>query len=149
MSLISDQCSRSASVSPLTPCSHHHHPHQHSAERWRVSASTPDITQRQQKRNSTPVNTCTQQLTHKCRVIHIIMLISTNIQKLWFDFVLFLKEVSYAHQGCIYLTLKCSKKSNIEKIICLFYWFVRHYKCLCHFCYLMCPFWIKCINLFF
>uniref|UniRef100_A0A8C2IXM4 MAP7 domain containing 1 n=1 Tax=Cyprinus carpio TaxID=7962 RepID=A0A8C2IXM4_CYPCA len=47
------QCSRSASVSPLTPCSHHH-PHQHSAERWRVSASTPDITQRQQRRNSTP-----------------------------------------------------------------------------------------------
>ncbi|XP_067268392.1 MAP7 domain-containing protein 1-like isoform X1 [Chanodichthys erythropterus] len=47
------QCSRSASVSPLTPCSHHH-PHQHSAERWRVSASTPDITQRQHRRNSTP-----------------------------------------------------------------------------------------------
>ncbi|XP_026088009.1 MAP7 domain-containing protein 1-like isoform X4 [Carassius auratus] len=47
------QCSRSASVSPLTPCSHHH-PHQHSAERWRVSASTPDITQRQLRRNSTP-----------------------------------------------------------------------------------------------
>ncbi|XP_073677916.1 MAP7 domain-containing protein 1b isoform X3 [Garra rufa] len=47
------QCSRSASVSPLTPCSHHH-PHRHSAERWRVSASTPDITQRQQRRNSTP-----------------------------------------------------------------------------------------------
>ncbi|XP_026145460.1 MAP7 domain-containing protein 1-like isoform X3 [Carassius auratus] len=46
------QCSRSASVS-LTPCSHHH-PHQHSAERWRVSASTPDITQRQSRRNSTP-----------------------------------------------------------------------------------------------
>ncbi|XP_052440291.1 MAP7 domain-containing protein 1-like isoform X4 [Carassius gibelio] len=46
------QCSRSASVS-LTPCSHHH-PHQHSAERWRVSASTPDITQRQPRRNSTP-----------------------------------------------------------------------------------------------
>ncbi|XP_067281707.1 MAP7 domain-containing protein 1b isoform X3 [Pseudorasbora parva] len=47
------QCSRSASVSPLTPCSHHH-PHQHSADRWRVSASTPDITQRQHRRNSTP-----------------------------------------------------------------------------------------------
>ncbi|XP_077051076.1 uncharacterized protein LOC143701569 isoform X4 [Siphateles boraxobius] len=47
------QCSRSASVSPLTPCSHHH-PHQHSAERWRVSASTPDITQRTHRRNSTP-----------------------------------------------------------------------------------------------
>ncbi|KAK7139470.1 hypothetical protein R3I93_016568 [Phoxinus phoxinus] len=47
------QCSRSASVSPLTPCSHHH-PHQHSAERWRVSASTPDITQRAHRRNSTP-----------------------------------------------------------------------------------------------
>ncbi|XP_059365113.1 MAP7 domain-containing protein 1-like isoform X4 [Carassius carassius] len=47
------QSSRSASVSPLTPCSHHH-PHQHSAERWRVSASTPDITQRQLRRNSTP-----------------------------------------------------------------------------------------------
>lgn len=47
------QCSRSASVSPLTPCSHHH-PHQHNAERWRVSASTPDITQRAHRRNSTP-----------------------------------------------------------------------------------------------
>uniref|UniRef100_A0AAY4DRK0 MAP7 domain containing 1b n=1 Tax=Denticeps clupeoides TaxID=299321 RepID=A0AAY4DRK0_9TELE len=47
-------CSRSASASPLTPCSHHH-PHQRASEQWRVSASTPDITQRQRRRHSTPV----------------------------------------------------------------------------------------------
>nr|XP_057902204.1 MAP7 domain-containing protein 1-like isoform X6 [Doryrhamphus excisus] len=50
----SHHCSRSASASPLNACSHH--PHQNSAERWRLSsASTPDITQRQRQRNSTPV----------------------------------------------------------------------------------------------
>uniref|UniRef100_A0AAZ3RCC9 MAP7 domain containing 1b n=1 Tax=Oncorhynchus tshawytscha TaxID=74940 RepID=A0AAZ3RCC9_ONCTS len=44
----------SASASPLDACSHHH-PHRDSSERWRggVSASTPDITQRQHRRNST------------------------------------------------------------------------------------------------
>ncbi|XP_051519407.1 MAP7 domain-containing protein 1-like isoform X2 [Myxocyprinus asiaticus] len=46
------QCSRSSSVSPLTGCSHHR-PHQHNTERWRVSTSTPDITQRQHRRNAT------------------------------------------------------------------------------------------------
>ncbi|XP_034017316.1 MAP7 domain-containing protein 1-like isoform X2 [Thalassophryne amazonica] len=51
----SHHCFRSASASPLNACSHHH-PHQNAAERWRVSsASTPDITQRQHRRNSTPV----------------------------------------------------------------------------------------------
>nr|XP_057902205.1 MAP7 domain-containing protein 1-like isoform X7 [Doryrhamphus excisus] len=46
--------SDSSSASPLNACSHH--PHQNSAERWRLSsASTPDITQRQRQRNSTPV----------------------------------------------------------------------------------------------
>ncbi|XP_052328712.1 MAP7 domain-containing protein 1-like isoform X3 [Oncorhynchus keta] len=50
----SHHCSRSASASPLDACSHHH-PHRDSSERWRggVSASTPDITQRQRRRNST------------------------------------------------------------------------------------------------
>lgn len=48
-------CSRSASASPLNACTHHS---QNAAERWRVSsASTPDITQRQRRRNSTPVGT--------------------------------------------------------------------------------------------
>ncbi|XP_027142612.1 MAP7 domain-containing protein 1 isoform X2 [Larimichthys crocea] len=52
----SHHCSRSASASPLNVCSHHH-PHQNAAERWRVSsASTPDITQRQRRRNSTLVD---------------------------------------------------------------------------------------------
>ncbi|XP_061839170.1 uncharacterized protein [Nerophis lumbriciformis] len=51
----SHHCSRSASASPLNAFSHH--PHQNSAERWRLSsASTPDITQRQRQRNSTPVD---------------------------------------------------------------------------------------------
>ncbi|TNN27456.1 Ensconsin [Liparis tanakae] len=46
--------SDSLSASPLNAGSHHH-PH-HNAERWRLSsASTPDITQRQRRRNSTPV----------------------------------------------------------------------------------------------
>ncbi|XP_064870347.1 MAP7 domain-containing protein 1-like [Oncorhynchus nerka] len=54
MHLDSHHCSRSASASPLDACSHHH-PHRDSSERWRggVSASTPDITQRQRRRNST------------------------------------------------------------------------------------------------
>ncbi|XP_061839176.1 uncharacterized protein [Nerophis lumbriciformis] len=47
--------SDSSSASPLNAFSHH--PHQNSAERWRLSsASTPDITQRQRQRNSTPVD---------------------------------------------------------------------------------------------
>ncbi|XP_051991404.1 MAP7 domain-containing protein 1-like isoform X3 [Xyrauchen texanus] len=46
------QCSRSSSVSPLTGCSHRR-PHQHNTERWRVSSSTPDITQRQHRHNAT------------------------------------------------------------------------------------------------
>jgi len=50
----SHHCSRSVSASPLNAGSLHH-PHQN-AERWRLSsASTPDITQRQRRRNSTPV----------------------------------------------------------------------------------------------
>lgn len=50
----SHQCSRSASASPLSACSHQH---RNTAERWRASsASTPDITQRQRRRNSTPVS---------------------------------------------------------------------------------------------
>ena len=60
----SHHCSRSASASPLNASSHHH-PHQ-SAERWRVSsASTPDITQRQRRRNSTPVRTHDDSHTYK------------------------------------------------------------------------------------
>ncbi|XP_046875469.1 MAP7 domain-containing protein 1-like isoform X1 [Hypomesus transpacificus] len=54
----SQQCSRSASASPLTACSHlhHRHPDRHAPpDRWRVSASTPDITQRPRRRNSTPL----------------------------------------------------------------------------------------------
>ncbi|XP_047675576.1 MAP7 domain-containing protein 1b isoform X4 [Tachysurus fulvidraco] len=42
-----NQCSRSPSASPLAACSH-----QHNTDRW--SSSTPDITQRQRGRNSTP-----------------------------------------------------------------------------------------------
>ncbi|XP_051527020.1 MAP7 domain-containing protein 1-like isoform X2 [Myxocyprinus asiaticus] len=49
---------RSRSVATLQnssdPRCSNHHPHQHNTERWRVSASTPDITQRQHRRNSTP-----------------------------------------------------------------------------------------------
>lgn len=52
----SHHCSRSASASLLNACSHHH-PHQNAAERWRVSsASTPDITQHQRRRHSTPLD---------------------------------------------------------------------------------------------
>ncbi|XP_064206182.1 MAP7 domain-containing protein 1a isoform X1 [Anguilla rostrata] len=48
-------CPRSASASPLTVCNHHRHPHHRYSERWKVSASTPDITQRQRRRDSTPL----------------------------------------------------------------------------------------------
>uniref|UniRef100_W5K2V6 MAP7 domain containing 1a n=1 Tax=Astyanax mexicanus TaxID=7994 RepID=W5K2V6_ASTMX len=44
-------CPRSASASPLTLCSHRPH---RCSERWRVTASTPDITQRNRRRDSTP-----------------------------------------------------------------------------------------------
>uniref|UniRef100_A0A8C2XGH8 MAP7 domain containing 1 n=1 Tax=Cyclopterus lumpus TaxID=8103 RepID=A0A8C2XGH8_CYCLU len=42
-------CPRSASASPLTP-----QPHHRCSDRWRVTSSTPDITQRQHRRSSTP-----------------------------------------------------------------------------------------------
>uniref|UniRef100_A0A3P8WY68 MAP7 domain containing 1 n=1 Tax=Cynoglossus semilaevis TaxID=244447 RepID=A0A3P8WY68_CYNSE len=45
-------CPRSASASPLTLCSHQ--PHHRCSDRWRVTSSTPDITQRQHRRSSTP-----------------------------------------------------------------------------------------------
>ncbi|XP_024270821.1 MAP7 domain-containing protein 1-like isoform X4 [Oncorhynchus tshawytscha] len=44
-------CPRSASASPLTLCAHR--PHHRCSDRWRVTSSTPDITQR--RRNSTPI----------------------------------------------------------------------------------------------
>ncbi|KAM4600450.1 MAP7 domain-containing protein 1a [Polymixia lowei] len=47
-------CPRSASASPLTLCAHR--PHHRCSDRWRVSSSTPDITQRQHRRSSTPVD---------------------------------------------------------------------------------------------
>nr|XP_046169761.1 MAP7 domain-containing protein 1-like [Oncorhynchus gorbuscha] len=43
-------CPRSASASPLTLCAHR--PHHRCSDRWRVTSSTPDITQR--RRDSTP-----------------------------------------------------------------------------------------------
>ncbi|XP_044064375.1 MAP7 domain-containing protein 1a isoform X2 [Siniperca chuatsi] len=46
-------CPRSASASPLT-CAHQ--PHHRCSERWRVTSSTPDITQRQHRRSSTPMD---------------------------------------------------------------------------------------------
>ncbi|XP_024917242.1 MAP7 domain-containing protein 1a [Cynoglossus semilaevis] len=46
-------CPRSASASPLTLCSHQ--PHHRCSDRWRVTSSTPDITQRQHRRSSTPM----------------------------------------------------------------------------------------------
>uniref|UniRef100_A0A3P9NG81 MAP7 domain containing 1 n=1 Tax=Poecilia reticulata TaxID=8081 RepID=A0A3P9NG81_POERE len=52
--LNSSLCPRSASASPLTLCAHQ--PHQRCSDRWRVTSSTPDITQRQHRRSSTPVN---------------------------------------------------------------------------------------------
>ncbi|XP_030014220.1 MAP7 domain-containing protein 1a isoform X2 [Sphaeramia orbicularis] len=47
-------CPRSASASPLTLCSHQ--PHHRCSDRWRVTSSTPDITQRHQRRSSTPMD---------------------------------------------------------------------------------------------
>nr|XP_046157963.1 MAP7 domain-containing protein 1-like isoform X9 [Oncorhynchus gorbuscha] len=44
-------CPRSASASPLTLCAHR--PHHRCSDRWRVTSSTPDITQR--RRDSTPI----------------------------------------------------------------------------------------------
>uniref|UniRef100_M4AK78 MAP7 domain containing 1a n=1 Tax=Xiphophorus maculatus TaxID=8083 RepID=M4AK78_XIPMA len=48
----SSLCPRSASASPLTLCAHQ--PHHRCSDRWRVTSSTPDITQRQHRRSSTP-----------------------------------------------------------------------------------------------
>uniref|UniRef100_A0A8C5DQP1 Ensconsin-like n=1 Tax=Gouania willdenowi TaxID=441366 RepID=A0A8C5DQP1_GOUWI len=45
-------CPRSASASPLTLYTHQ--PHHRCSDRWRVTSSTPDIPQRQQRRSSTP-----------------------------------------------------------------------------------------------
>lgn len=47
-------CPRSVSASPLTLCTHQ--PHHRCSERWTVTSSTPDITQRQHRRSSTPVS---------------------------------------------------------------------------------------------
>ncbi|XP_034029976.1 MAP7 domain-containing protein 1a isoform X2 [Thalassophryne amazonica] len=47
-------CPRSTSASPLTLCAHQ--PHRRCSDRWRVTSSTPDITQRQQRRSSTPID---------------------------------------------------------------------------------------------
>ncbi|XP_017330889.1 MAP7 domain-containing protein 1a isoform X2 [Ictalurus punctatus] len=46
-------CPRSASASPLAVCSHRPH---RCSERWRVTASTPDITQRPRRRGITPMD---------------------------------------------------------------------------------------------
>ncbi|XP_043973998.1 MAP7 domain-containing protein 1a isoform X4 [Gambusia affinis] len=50
----SSLCPRSASASPLTLCAHQ--PHHRCSDRWRVTSSTPDITQRQHRRSSTPMD---------------------------------------------------------------------------------------------
>ncbi|XP_068615535.1 MAP7 domain-containing protein 1a [Brachionichthys hirsutus] len=47
-------CPRSASASPLTLCVHQ--PHHRCSDRWRVTSSTPDITQRHHRRSSTPMD---------------------------------------------------------------------------------------------
>uniref|UniRef100_A0A8C5G303 MAP7 domain containing 1a n=1 Tax=Gouania willdenowi TaxID=441366 RepID=A0A8C5G303_GOUWI len=47
-------CPRSASASPLTLYTHQ--PHHRCSDRWRVTSSTPDIPQRQQRRSSTPMD---------------------------------------------------------------------------------------------
>ncbi|XP_068426333.1 MAP7 domain-containing protein 1a isoform X4 [Clinocottus analis] len=47
-------CPRSASASPLTLCAHQ--PHHRCSDRWRVTSSTPDITQRQHRRSSAPMD---------------------------------------------------------------------------------------------
>ncbi|XP_077950629.1 MAP7 domain-containing protein 1a isoform X13 [Gasterosteus aculeatus] len=50
-------CPRSASASPLTICAHQpHHHHRRCSDRWRVTSSTPDITQRPRRRSSTPMD---------------------------------------------------------------------------------------------
>ncbi|XP_053488215.1 MAP7 domain-containing protein 1a isoform X5 [Ictalurus furcatus] len=46
-------CPRSASASPLAVCSHRPH---RCSERWRVTASTPDITERPRRRDITPMD---------------------------------------------------------------------------------------------
>ncbi|MEQ2169276.1 hypothetical protein GOODEAATRI_023456 [Goodea atripinnis] len=48
------------SASPLTLCAHQ--PHRRCSDRWRVTSSTPDITQRQHRQSSTPV--CSKRSTH-------------------------------------------------------------------------------------
>ncbi|XP_056299518.1 MAP7 domain-containing protein 1a isoform X2 [Pseudoliparis swirei] len=50
----SSLCPRSASASPLTLCAHQ--PHHRCSDRWRVTSSTPDITQGQHRRSSTPMD---------------------------------------------------------------------------------------------
>nr|XP_015203939.1 PREDICTED: MAP7 domain-containing protein 1 [Lepisosteus oculatus] len=50
---LSPLCPRSASASPLAPCNNHR-AHHRCSDRWKVSASTPDITQRR-RRDSTPM----------------------------------------------------------------------------------------------
>ncbi|XP_061632673.1 MAP7 domain-containing protein 1a isoform X5 [Phyllopteryx taeniolatus] len=47
-------CPRSSSASPLTMCAHQLH--HRCSDRWRVTSSTPDITQRQHRRSSTPMD---------------------------------------------------------------------------------------------
>ncbi|XP_026227476.1 MAP7 domain-containing protein 1a isoform X2 [Anabas testudineus] len=47
-------CPRSASASPLTLCAHQ--AHHRCSDRWRVTSSTPDITQRHHRRSSTPMD---------------------------------------------------------------------------------------------
>ncbi|XP_028437085.1 MAP7 domain-containing protein 1a isoform X7 [Perca flavescens] len=47
-------CPRSASASPLTLCAHQ--PHHRCSDRWRVTSSTPDISQRHNRRSSTPMD---------------------------------------------------------------------------------------------
>ncbi|XP_027005357.2 MAP7 domain-containing protein 1a isoform X4 [Tachysurus fulvidraco] len=46
-------CPRSASASPLALCAHRPH---RCSDRWRVTTSTPDITQRSRRRDSTPID---------------------------------------------------------------------------------------------
>lgn len=79
----SHHCSRSASASPLDACSHHH-PHRNTSERWRggVSASTPDITQRQRRRSSTPVSLHPHTLTLMCSYMYFTLLWSPNTMSL-------------------------------------------------------------------
>ncbi|KAM8871131.1 MAP7 domain-containing protein 1a isoform 2-T2 [Spinachia spinachia] len=47
-------CPRSASANPLTICAHQ--PRRRCSDRWRVTSSTPDITQRPRRRSSTPMD---------------------------------------------------------------------------------------------